>query len=238
MTLAGFWLYGLLENGNDPDQEILKIGLYAGIPGLIMGILVHCTTKVSEPPGWLMNIYAFLCFVMSVLWIKFSADCIVDLLQLFGFVTQLPASLFGLTVLAWGNSLGDVSADVAMTKKGFGEMAITGTVAGPIFNIAIGLGISLSLKFAAADDPFGSSVQVSLYKKDENGVDVFNHVGILPLTLMICQFIQLIVITVNALSNKYELRLSYQLINILLYIGVSAFLVVWSLKYAIAPPGG
>ena len=43
-----------------------------------------------------------------------------------------------MTVLAWGNCLGDMSADVAMTKKGFGEMAITATMAGPIFNILVG----------------------------------------------------------------------------------------------------
>ena len=43
-----------------------------------------------------------------------------------------------MTVLSWGNSLGDVSADVALTKRGFGEMAITATMAGPIFNILVG----------------------------------------------------------------------------------------------------
>lgn len=35
-----------------------------------------------------------------------------------------------------------MAADVAMTKKGFGEMAITGTIAGPIFNVLIGIGLA------------------------------------------------------------------------------------------------
>ena len=51
--------------------------------------------------------------------------------------------MLALTILSWGNSLGDANADIAMTKKGFGEMAITGTMAGPIFNILIGLGLSI-----------------------------------------------------------------------------------------------
>ena len=60
-------------------------------------------------------------------------------------ITGIPLSLFALTIIAWGNCLGDMSADVAMTKKGFGEMAIAGTMAGPIFNILMGQGLSLTI---------------------------------------------------------------------------------------------
>jgi Ca2+/Na+ antiporter len=38
-----------------------------------------------------------------------------------------------------------MTADVAMTKRGFGEMAITGCIAGPIFNVLVGLGLSNTL---------------------------------------------------------------------------------------------
>jgi len=69
----------------------------------------------------------------------------MDLLTLFGFITELPAALLALTIIAWGNCLGDMTADVAMTRRGFGEMAITGTVAGPIFNILMGLGLAMSI---------------------------------------------------------------------------------------------
>ena len=46
----------------------------------------------------------------------------------------------GLTVLAWGNSMGDLSANMTMAKKGLANMAITACFAGPVFNILIGLG--------------------------------------------------------------------------------------------------
>ena len=79
---------------------------------------------------------------MSIMWISFTSDIVVDLLQLFGFILGLPKPLLGLTLLAWGNCLGDMNANVAMTKRGFGEMAITGCMAGPIFNILVGMGAS------------------------------------------------------------------------------------------------
>ena len=46
----------------------------------------------------------------------------------------------GLTVLAWWNSMGDLSANLTMAKKGLANMAITACFAGPVFNILIGLG--------------------------------------------------------------------------------------------------
>jgi len=46
----------------------------------------------------------------------------------------------GLTILAWGNSMGDLAANMTMAKKGLANMAITACFAGPVFNILIGLG--------------------------------------------------------------------------------------------------
>ena len=89
-----------------------------------------------------MTVYSLLAFLMSVAWINFAANGVVDLLKLFGFVTTLPQALLALTVLAWGNSLGDMASDIAMTKKGFGEMGVTATMAGPIFNVLVGQGLS------------------------------------------------------------------------------------------------
>jgi sodium/potassium/calcium exchanger 6 len=67
---------------------------------------------------------------------------VVDLLSILGVMLNIPKTLLGLTLLAWGNCLGDMNANVAMTKKGFGEMAITGCMAGPVFNVLMGLGLS------------------------------------------------------------------------------------------------
>ena len=49
--------------------------------------------------------------------------------------------------------MGDMYADVAMARKGFAEMAITGTMAGPLFNVLIGEGLGLLLHFARSENP-------------------------------------------------------------------------------------
>ena len=105
------------------------------IPAFFFAIYIRMCTKITQPPERLIFLYAIIAFVMSILWISFTCDIVVDLLSVLGLMLGLPKTLLGLTLLAWGNCLGDMNANVAMTKKGFGEMAITGCMAGPVFNV-------------------------------------------------------------------------------------------------------
>lgn len=45
--------------------------------------------------------------------------------------------VLGLTVLAWGNSVGDMSTNMAMARKGLANMAMTACYAGPVFNLLV-----------------------------------------------------------------------------------------------------
>ena len=79
---------------------------------------------------------------MSLFWISILCDLIVNTLELFGDITGLPSSFLGLTILSWGNSTLDYFASKSIAKRGLGEMAMTGVIAGPIFNILVGLGVT------------------------------------------------------------------------------------------------
>ena len=73
------------------------------------------------------------------------ADKLVALLEFLGVTLRIPNSIMGLTILAWGNSMADLSANVTMARKGLANMAITACFAGPLFNILIGLGTGFGL---------------------------------------------------------------------------------------------
>uniref|UniRef100_A0A7S4N156 Sodium/calcium exchanger membrane region domain-containing protein n=1 Tax=Odontella aurita TaxID=265563 RepID=A0A7S4N156_9STRA len=83
---------------------------------------------------------AFYGFIVAATWIDAIADQLVGLLGFLGVILRIPGSIMGLTVLAWGNSMGDLSANMTMARKGLANMAITACFAGPVFNILIGLG--------------------------------------------------------------------------------------------------
>lgn len=92
-------------------------------------------------------------FVVAATWIDSIADRLVTLLEFLGIILRIPNYIMGLSVLAWGNSMADLSANLTMARKGLANMAITACFAGPVFNILIGLGAGFGvLRSATGND--------------------------------------------------------------------------------------
>ncbi len=97
-------------------------------------------------------------------------------------------------------------ADVAMTKKGFGEMAMTGTMAGPIFNVLIGLGLSMGYTFIISDKShklFHFSYQkerVALFVKGTHDID---NDAVLPFVLIVGQLIVLGILFIHLVNDNF-----------------------------------
>ncbi|GMN43805.1 hypothetical protein TIFTF001_013004 [Ficus carica] len=100
----------------------------------------------KEPPKTEQMPVVVIAFVMSVFWISTVAGELLNCLATLGSLLKLPPALLGLTVLAWGNSVGDLVADVAVAKAGHPEMAMAGCFAGPMFNMLVGLGTALVIQ--------------------------------------------------------------------------------------------
>ncbi|XP_022797133.1 mitochondrial sodium/calcium exchanger protein-like isoform X1 [Stylophora pistillata] len=109
--------------------------------GLLLALVVAMTTKSEKRPRG-HSLFAYLAFVISVVWIYTTANEIVNLLKTFGIVFGLSDALLGLTFLAWGNSLGDLISNTAMARQGFGRMAVSACFGGPLLNMLLGIGIS------------------------------------------------------------------------------------------------
>jgi len=80
-------------------------------------------------------------FIIAATWIDQIAGALVSLLNFIGIIFRIPGTIIGLTILAWGNSMGDLSANLTMARKGLANMAMTACFAGPVFNILVGLGM-------------------------------------------------------------------------------------------------
>ncbi|PIN14944.1 K+-dependent Na+:Ca2+ antiporter [Handroanthus impetiginosus] len=111
-----------------------------------LAILHYIVEK--DPPKTEQLPTVVIAFIMSVFWISTVAGELLNCLAALGVLLQLPPSLLGLTVLAWGNSVGDLVADVAVAKAGQPAMAMAGCFAGPMFNMLFGLGTAFVIQTA------------------------------------------------------------------------------------------
>ncbi|XP_072952028.1 cation/calcium exchanger 1-like [Typha angustifolia] len=150
------------------SKEGLTIYLYASLVGFVLGLFALHTTLKTNPPKKFLFPWLAGGFLMSVLWTYIIAEELVGLLVSMGYVFGISPAILGLTVLAWGNSIGDLIANVAMAMNGGqdgAQIAISGCYAGPIFNTLAGLGLSLVVSaWAVHPNPFVIPVGPALFE--------------------------------------------------------------------------
>ena len=94
---------------------------------IIPGIMIYCTSHAKNAPLYakvrvplFSQYFAYEAFIMSIVWIWFVANILVDVLQLLGYISGITPAYLALTLLALGNAIGDVVADLAISKMGMG----------------------------------------------------------------------------------------------------------------------
>lgn len=149
MAVSPFWLglYLWMEHEipiftlQGSFYMLILVGVATGIGALILRYAPagegHMALFAATPIG----LYGF---VVGAMWVDAIADHLVQMLDFLGILLRIPGPVIGLTVLAWGNSVADLSANVAMARKGLANMAMTACFAGPVFNMLIGLGLGFS----------------------------------------------------------------------------------------------
>ena len=101
---------------------------------LVAVVLLVCNalcTDFQQPPekGFYLVVLVLLGFVSSERWIAAVAQELVSLLNALGLMLNISPVILGLTILAWGNSLGDMVSDVSLARQGYPQMAIGGVYA-------------------------------------------------------------------------------------------------------------
>ncbi|KAK1311129.1 Cation/calcium exchanger 1 [Acorus calamus] len=148
-------------------QGKLEINIICGLVGVILGMVAYVTTDEANPPKRFISVWLIIGFLMSVVWTYIIAEELVGLLVSMGRILSISPSVLGLTVLAWGNSIGDLVADVALASKDGShgaQVAISGCYAGPTFNVLVGLGLSIVFSsWASHPTPFVLPVDRSIF---------------------------------------------------------------------------
>lgn len=95
-----------------------------------------------------MQVFTLYAFVGSICIISTLANELVAVLKTIGILSNLSPSFLGLSVMAWGNSVGDLIANIALARRGLQHMAFAACFGGPMFNTLLGFGVVLTIKIA------------------------------------------------------------------------------------------
>jgi len=116
---------------------------------LVTAALVLCCT--GEKPPRCHRAFAFLAFAVCMVCSYVIANELVEVLQVLGNICGVSNAILGATVLAWGNSIGDLVANSAMAKNGFPQMAFGACFGGPALNVLLGMGVASIYKAATSE---------------------------------------------------------------------------------------
>ena len=166
-----------------------------------LSVLIYYTSTKYEINKYPIIIH-FLTLIISLIWIWFTANLLITLLMAISTIININKYFLGMTILTYGNSISDLMLNLSLVNLGYSEMALSGSISGPLFNLLIGLGIPL-IKLNIKS----GNINIEIFNKD-------NLIGIICLFLLIGNLITLII---QAKFSDYHLTNKLAIIRFLFY---------------------
>eukprot|EP00929_Paragymnodinium_shiwhaense_P102659 TRINITY_DN65873_c0_g1_i1.p1 TRINITY_DN65873_c0_g1~~TRINITY_DN65873_c0_g1_i1.p1 ORF type:complete len:694 (-),score=139.17 TRINITY_DN65873_c0_g1_i1:58-1869(-) len=162
--ICGIQIAMLSFGGWDAFQK-----LWLGLPawacmlgvGFVLAAVMLMASTPHERPKWHSVLLVF-AFASTIGWFNMLANECVAVLETMGLNFGISSSVLGITVLAMGNSVGDLVADTALARQGRSRTAVAGCFGSPLLSDLLGLGIALT-SYTLSNGPL--HVELSLQNK-------------------------------------------------------------------------
>jgi len=112
---------------------------------LVVSVAIFCGSDDGPSVPWFYPGLTLIAKASSILVLSVIAEELTACVETLGLLSGVPRLWLGTTVIAWGNSLGDVVTGIAMVRQGRTRTAFTAVFASPLFNLLCGAGVALAL---------------------------------------------------------------------------------------------
>ncbi|KAJ8601881.1 hypothetical protein CTAYLR_002635 [Chrysophaeum taylorii] len=121
----------------------LPVAIWLAILGAALAVLVlRSTANDRQPPRATKTTLVVSGFVAAVAWLDLLASEVVAVLESLGAAAGLSSAVLGVTLLAWGNCIGDVVADTAVSRAGNTKAAVASVFNSPLFSQILATGFA------------------------------------------------------------------------------------------------
>lgn len=168
----------------------------------ILSILLAFSINHQLPAGTML--FCIINFGMSIVWIWALSNIVVDVLHFIGILFNINPSLLGLSLLAMGNSTPDTGLNVSLSKNGYGQMAVSGSIAGPLFNLLLGFGISMILHILKTSKPIE--------------LEFFSFTNLASITAYAALTLNLVTTMILAKTTKYSLKKKIGIVSMSIFV--------------------
>ena len=207
-----FWRFQFIQYYDSSPELFFIIFGSISVAIILISILIFTFGRRTNLAEKYSGIFAGISFVGALLWMEIIVTVFIDWLSYVTVISEISPSFLSLTMLAWGNSLGDLFMGYSLSKNGLGEMAVIGTYSGQIFGLLFGFGVTLIQQL------FQGAVNLDLYNFDNGKSD-----NLLTLALILFIIVSVAISLVLIKINKWYLENALQKIVL---SGYSIFLVV------------
>lgn len=127
LVLSPFWFAYYMWDGHEVNvwsHWTVYGSVCLAMAAIALAVLRFAPGGEGTMALWAATPIALYGFIIGATWIDTIADALVSLLDFIGIILRIPGPIVGLTILAWGNSMGDLSANITMARKGLANMAV------------------------------------------------------------------------------------------------------------------
>jgi sodium/potassium/calcium exchanger 6 len=192
---------------------VFPIVVVCFLAGAILSLILFIILwRYSDgPPKLLVPFLVIIAFVMCTIWLYIVANEVQNMLQALGEALGIGDGILAVTVVAWGNSIGDFVANVAVARRGYGSMGVGACYGGPLLNQLVGLGIAFTFN--------PTQLQSFCYPISSDPVIAFSFIFLIMTLLLSAVIIP---------ACGFKLKKAFGVILIFLYITFIIFAILAS----------